>query len=733
MNKVDVVIPVYDGLEETRRCLETVMATVDFAWARLVVVNDCSPNPQISLLLRELAQANTTGIVLLENAENLGFVATANRGMAHDTQRDVLLLNSDVEVAGDWLARLRAVAYGTAAAGSVTPFSNNATICSFPNFCEDNQPLFGLAVEELDQFFATRFSATDVAKVPTGVGFCMYIRRECLQAVGYFDLETFGRGYGEENDWCQRAEQLGWNNYQAANCFVYHKGKVSFGDEHNPRVETALQLLDARHPGYHATVADYIARDPFKQQRVRALLGLFARQDKPKIVAISHKLGGGAQQHVDELVALYAGRALFLQITPDRDGETIILSVYDNGRKLKDGLYFEVEREYDKLIALLRELGVGRLHFHHTMGLHPRLWRLAEALDCAYDLTVHDYFLVNGNPTLTDKNARYVDEGTADFDQRCGGHYPLPQGVDGPVWRDNQKMLVEGADRIIFPSRDCADRFGRFFPNSKAVVAWHPDFLLSQPYPEPRWPYPGNRPLKVLVMGAISREKGADLLEQVADKVDRERVEFHLLGYAYRALSDKVVTHGPYDNSQAFELVEALAPDVIWYPALWPETYSYTLSIALHMGLPVVVPDIGAFRERVSGRPCSVICPWDQDLGVWAEFWEAVVERNALPTAAGQAPTAAGGQSDQQFYQSHYLQAVPVRTGECSEATLTGLAANLTSGRPQLSRRERLLGRLWRLSRTPLAARLISVVPFRMQRALKRRLSSKPMHDILGG
>jgi GT2 family glycosyltransferase/glycosyltransferase involved in cell wall biosynthesis len=729
MNNVDIVIPVYDGLQETRRCLETVMQTIDTAWARLVVVNDCSPNPQISRLLAELAEANAD-LVLLENAENLGFVATANRGMAHDPGRDVLLLNSDVEVAGDWLQRLREVAYVNPRAGSVTPFSNNATICSFPNFCEDNRPLFGLPVEVLDRFFADAFAATDVTTVPTGVGFCMYMRRDCLDAIGYFDLETFGRGYGEENDWCQRAQQAGWNNYQAANCFVYHKGKVSFGQEHSPRVEAALQLLDAKHPRYHATVADFIARDPFKQQRVRALLGLFARQHRPKIVAISHKLGGGAQQHVDELVALYDGQALFLQITPDQDGQTIILSVYDNGCKLRDGLFFEVEREYGKLLGLLRELGVGRVHFHHTMGLHPRLWLLAQDLDCGYDLTVHDYFLVNGNPTLTDRDARYVEADAADFDQRCAGHYPLPEGVDAPLWRDSQKMLVEGAERVIFPSADCAGRFGKFYTISQAVIAWHPDYLLSQPYPEPRWRYRGGRPLKVLVMGAISREKGADVLEQVAELAGGEGVEFHLLGYAYRALSERVITHGPYDNGRAYELVEALAPDVVWFPALWPETYSYTLSIALHMGLPVVVPDIGAFSERVSGRALSVTCPWDREVVAWGEFWDAVVERKTLPAAAVSA--AASGQSDSVFYQGHYLQAVAVRRGECSDATLAGLAANLASGRPQLSRSERLLGSLWRLSRSPLAARLISVIPFRMQRAIKRRLSSRPMHDILG-
>ena len=147
MRKVDVIVPVYRGLEETRRCLGTVLATVDPGWARVVVINDGSPEPEITAYLRELA-ASHTELVLLENEENLGFVATVNRGMQYDAQRDVLLLNSDVEVANDWLRRMREAAYQNGKVASVTPFSNNATICSFPDFCRENDLLFGLSVAE---------------------------------------------------------------------------------------------------------------------------------------------------------------------------------------------------------------------------------------------------------------------------------------------------------------------------------------------------------------------------------------------------------------------------------------------------------------------------------------------------------------------------------------------------------------------------------------------------------
>lgn len=735
MRKVDVIVPVYRGLEETRRCLDSALATIDPDWARLVVIDDASPEPAVTDYLRRLATAHSQ-LVLLENERNLGFVASVNRGMQFDTHRDIVLLNSDVEVANDWLQRLREAACHNGKVASLTPFANNATLCSFPDICRDNPLLFGLSVAELDACFARQFGPGDVIDVPTGVGCCMYLRRDCLDAIGYFDLETFGHGYGEENDWCQRAEQAGWRNLHLADCFVYHAGGVSFGAQQQARSERAQQLLGRKHPRYAGDVQRYLAADPARELRGRALLSLVAASPLPRVLMISHKLGGGAQQHVEELALLYRGRALFLQLTPEREGESVTLSCYDGQRRLQDGLHFELPREYDKLRNLLAQLGVGRVHFHHTMGLPPRLWLLPQDLGCGYDLTIHDYYLVNGNPTLTDSEARFASAELDDFDQRCAGHYPLPPGVSAEQWRDNQRLLVENAERVIFPSADARRRLCRFFTVRRAVTAWHPDYQASQPYPAPSWSLPAGRPLRVLVLGALSREKGADTLEAVAQAMagrgSGQAVEFHLLGYAYRALGEAVITHGPYRNSEVYALVEAIAPDLVWYPALWPETYSYTLSIALHCGLPVVVPDIGAFPERVRGRPFSAIIPWDRPLPDWLAFWQALLATGELP--AGAEATADPGErceGDNDFYAAAYLQAVPVRPGSLAPATLEGLADNYQLVRAGLSRAERLLRGIWRLSRTPLVAKCVALVPFRLKQSFKRRLSSRPMHDIV--
>src|SRR5690606_7061791 len=119
--------------------------------------------------------------------------------------------------------------------------------------------------------------------VPTGVGFCMYIRRAAWTAVGAFDGDTFGRGYGEENDWCFRASALGWRHVLCDDAYVVHVGGMSFaGTGHRPGGGQMEKLL-ALHPDYDAVIADFIARDPIapRRQAIAARLDEMARHRDP--------------------------------------------------------------------------------------------------------------------------------------------------------------------------------------------------------------------------------------------------------------------------------------------------------------------------------------------------------------------------------------------------------------------------------------------------------------------
>jgi GT2 family glycosyltransferase len=240
---VDVIVPAYRGFDETLRCLHSVLAAPQVTPHRLVVVDDQGPDPELRDALRRLAARGW--IELHVTPENLGFVGACNLGLRLHPDRDVVLLNSDTEVHNDWLDRLRRAALRGLRTGSVTPFSNNATICSYPRFGSDNCRVLELGDVELDRLAAAINAGTEV-EIPTGVGFCMYIRRACLNEVGLLDMANFGRGYGEENDFCRRAVAAGWQNILAGDVFVRHYGGVSFGAEKLDRELGALQKACTR-------------------------------------------------------------------------------------------------------------------------------------------------------------------------------------------------------------------------------------------------------------------------------------------------------------------------------------------------------------------------------------------------------------------------------------------------------------------------------------------------------
>ena len=636
---VDVIVPVYKGLADTRLCIESVLKAECKTPYRLVVINDASPEPEVTQYLRDAGAAEPR-IMLLENEENLGFVATVNRGMALSGDNDVLLLNSDTEVAGDWLDRLRATAYSDKKIASVTPFSNNATICSYPRFCEDNDLPAGWDTARLDALFASA-NPGQMADVPTGIGFCMYVRRDALSKVGLFDVENFGKGYGEENDFCQRALEAGWRNVHALDTFVMHSGGVSFGDSKSPREQAAMEILRRMHPTYETQVHTFLAQDPARLARLSVDLARIETPRLPGVLAVLHDRGGGTARHVRELALHESGRAVFFTLRPTSGGN-VLLELASAGEGF--ALAFKLPHQYDDLILALRALDVRLIHFHHLIGHDDLIVRLPERLGVAYDFTAHDFYTVCPQITFTysDPTHSYCTEKSDEQCKQCLRRSPAPGGLSIEAWREKYSAFLRGARHVLAPSRDAITHLAHYVPTAHLHFVPHTDIdpAVDLPAPRPQALAPGA-PLKIAVIGAMSPIKGADVLEDVAAAAAKNgaAVDFHLIGFGYRSLKTqpraRLTVHGEYQDEDLPALLDWLEPDLVWFPALWPETYSYTLSACLQAGLPVVAPDIGAFAERLSGRAWSWVRPWSQTPAEWLAFFDDVRERHF---ASGQAP-----------------------------------------------------------------------------------------------
>ncbi|MFC4818829.1 glycosyltransferase family 2 protein [Dokdonella ginsengisoli] len=249
--EVAIVVPVYDAPELVGRCLDSVLAWTT-GRVRLIVVDDASPDPRIAPLLARYARV--AGVEVLRIAENRGFTATANRGIDAAGRADVVLLNADTEVGPNWLTGLRRAAHARDDVGTATAVSDNAGAFSVPELEQANELPPGWSFERAARTLWQQAGLAYPA-LPTGNGFCLYIRRAVIERVGKLDEAAFPQGYGEENDFCQRAAQAGLRHLIAGNVLVRHARSASFGEERRRRLgEAGMAVLRERWPDYEAEV-----------------------------------------------------------------------------------------------------------------------------------------------------------------------------------------------------------------------------------------------------------------------------------------------------------------------------------------------------------------------------------------------------------------------------------------------------------------------------------------------
>ena len=257
-----VIVPVFNAYERLEACLQSISRTVP-EQTQVLLIDDASTDERVRPLLQSWAGAAGPDVSVICHEKNKGFVATANHGMRL-AETDLILLNSDTEVTAGWLQRLQNCLASDDSIATATPWSNNGEIVSIPGFCIANPaPSNPDGVAHV----VAACGKPVYPEMPTAVGFCMAISRRALSRVGPFDEETFGLGYGEENDFCQRAEEAGMRNVLCDDAYVVHHGNASFGPLDIKPDASSMQRLLNKHPDYERKVGEFIREDPFSERR----------------------------------------------------------------------------------------------------------------------------------------------------------------------------------------------------------------------------------------------------------------------------------------------------------------------------------------------------------------------------------------------------------------------------------------------------------------------------------
>ncbi|MCB0320245.1 MAG: glycosyltransferase, partial [Bdellovibrionales bacterium] len=282
-NDVTVIVPVYNAFQEAGACLNSVIHNTPSASVQILVIDDCSPEGQFEEYLSKELPNVRERCSIERNSQNLGFTKTINRGLRISDPCDVVILNSDTLVTARWIEKLQAAAYSRERIGTVTPFTNNGTICSVPKFCQENDIPSGFTLEAFADFIE-QCAEGEYPSLPTCVGFCTYIRRAALNDVGFLDDIHFPRGYGEENDLSCRLAQKGYLNILDDCTYIFHAGGASFLNEQEVLQSAGTEMMKKLHPHYFDAVSKFVRRNPLRACHDRISDAMLSQRDHGKRV-----------------------------------------------------------------------------------------------------------------------------------------------------------------------------------------------------------------------------------------------------------------------------------------------------------------------------------------------------------------------------------------------------------------------------------------------------------------
>jgi GT2 family glycosyltransferase len=217
VTETDIIIPIFNRLEDTRECLARLARNTDAPY-RLILIDNRSDEPTAGWLA-EAAERQTYGPTrLIRNEDNRGWTGATNQGLEAAEAEFVCLLNNDTLPGPGWLDRMLAHFARNQRLAMMSPRGDEAS---------ENK----LAAGRVDDF------AREIARECDGQwreldhcsGFCLLMPRRVYEDLGPFD-ETYTAGNWADNDYARRAQAKGLSCGEARDAFVYHLGHRTFDD-----------------------------------------------------------------------------------------------------------------------------------------------------------------------------------------------------------------------------------------------------------------------------------------------------------------------------------------------------------------------------------------------------------------------------------------------------------------------------------------------------------------------
>ena len=627
MTKIDVIIPIYVVNNETLNildnCLKSVLEKSSTEY-NLILINDFSPHKHTSDFLLKFKNTNShKSIFLIENKSNIGFVKTCNIGLKLSSTNDAVLLNSDTIVSNLWLEKLKRCAYSNEKIATATPFSNSATIFSLPESSKNNPIPENYSIDEIADLMY-QYMPGRYPEIPTGHGFCLFIKREAINLVGFLDEEKFGNGYGEENDFCCRCILHGYYNALDDLNYIYHIGETSFKGERANVIEERVKLINSIYPFYLKSVGEFTQKEILNTHR-KIFKNLILNKikptlknprieitDKKNILILSHGKGGGSDRYLNDLnTALEGFFNLFFLIS---DGLSVTLFREDQKVLLKQPLGIAInhgnEFYHEEYISIFRKIisscNIDLVHINSFIGSTFGILNETSKMKIPTIYFLHDFNLICPTNHLIDNNNKYCGKcGFNEERENCltkNIYLEIPSNhiILNHRRKFIQKEVFPKIDLIISPSKNAIDHLYSFYSDfidvNKTKVIEHAINLETPEKNNTSKVHEGK--LNIAILGSIGYHKGFNEVKEIVKNTNTSIANFYLYGESCEKISG-LIDKGKYSYNEIPIILAKDEIDLVLLLSIWPETFSYTLSESLLSGIPVIVSNKGAQKDRV--------------------------------------------------------------------------------------------------------------------------------------
>jgi GT2 family glycosyltransferase len=263
---IQIVVPVFNAAADVEDLLRSILRSTDSPFEILLFDDGSAEFAQLRISRWEALDPR---IRYHQHRENIGYTRNINIAIQSTVSDYVVLINSDTVVAPGWLRKLYQVIVLDPDTAAVGPLSNAASWQSVPY---TKSSTGDWVVNEFPEELTTEKIDALVEQASDGVypafpllnGFCTLFRKSALEQVGFFDDESFPKGYGEENDLCLRLGKAGFKLRVATDTYVQHKKSKSFGNEQRKDLsKKANTILRGKHPSVTFSEIEEVMRtDP---------------------------------------------------------------------------------------------------------------------------------------------------------------------------------------------------------------------------------------------------------------------------------------------------------------------------------------------------------------------------------------------------------------------------------------------------------------------------------------